>query len=249
LSTIAERQEKFHGGAGLGDGHRRRGRLSPGFSRKAQGPNRPMQSSRKNPGLPGMRLAASGREIIVRAMKLSALLAALSLPMLAFAQSQAPAPAAPSPSGAAPSVASGAASGSAAGKSAPAAAKKDDTKAAATKKAPATKKEEPPAVVEGVAIARAKGGFIGLRVVNSNFVLTFYDAKKKKVAPDVTRASLRWPVKYQPGDERAVLNLSGNLLTSSKVVKPPLVFKVFIGLYAEGSDQAVESYTVDYHGE
>jgi hypothetical protein len=60
---------------------------------------------------------------------------------------------------------------------------------------------------------------------------------------------VRWPVKYQPGDERAVLNPSGTALTSSKVVKPPLVFKVFIGLYVEGNDKAVESYVVDYHGE
>lgn len=181
-------------------------------------------------------------------MKLRALLAALCLPALLLAQSQAPAPVlsldAPKSTGT-----TGTANDPATGKSAPAAPKKDDAKSAAAKKAPAAKKEEPPAVVDGVAISRPKGGFLGLRVVNNNFVLTFYDAKKKKVAPDVTRAALRWPVKYQPGDERAVLNSNGTALTSSKVVKPPLTFKVFIGLYNEGSDQAVESYTIDYHGE
>lgn len=194
-------------------------------------------------------------------MKLRALLAALCLPALLLAQAQTPTPAAPDPT--APSSSAPTDSAKSAGttgttvnstttsKSAPVAPKKDESKSAATKKAPAptAKKEEAPGVVEGVAIARPNGGFLGLQVVNGNFILTFYDAKKKKVAPDVTRAALRWPVKYQPGDEHAVLNASGTALTSSKVVKPPLVFKVFIGLYNEGSDKAVESYAVDYHGE
>lgn len=185
----------------------------------------------------------------------------MCLPALLLAQAQTPTPSAPAPTSPSSSASSDSAksAGSAgtivisttASKSAPAAPKKDDAKSAATKKAPAStaKKEEAPGVVEGVTIARPNGGFLGLHVANSNFVLTFYDAKKKKVAPDVTRAALRWPVKYQPGDEHAVLNASGTALTSSKVVKPPLVFKVFIGLYNEGSDKAVESYTVDYHGE
>jgi hypothetical protein len=200
-------------------------------------------------------------------MKFRALLAALSVGSLStFAQTSTPTPTAPTPapapaSPAAPAPApsapvdaaksAGPAAGTTTAKSAPATAKKDDAKSAVAKKAPppAKKKEEPPAVVEGVAISRPNGGFLGLRVVNSNFVLTFYDAKKKKVAPDVTRAALRWPVKYQPGDERAVLNSSGTALTSTKVVRPPLVFKVFIGLYVEGNDKAVENYVVDYHGE
>lgn len=190
-------------------------------------------------------------------MKLRALFAALCLPALLLAQSQAPAPTAPAP--ASPSTDSGKSAGAkgptitvtAPDKSAPPAAKKDDAKSATAKKAPAptTKKEDPPAVVEGVAIVRANGGFLGLRVVNNNFVLSFYDAKKKKIDPDVTRAAVRWPVKYQPGDEHAVLNVSGKTLTSTKFVKPPLVFKVYLGLYNEGSDKAVESYTIDYHGE
>ena len=71
----------------------------------------------------------------------------------------------------------------------------------------------------------------------------------RRAAGGARSAALRWPVKYQPGDERAVLNSSGTALTSTKVVRPPLVFKVFIGLYVEGNDKAVENYVVDYHGE
>lgn len=118
------------------------------------------------------------------------------------------------------------------------------------KKAPAKKKEEPPATVDGLAIPRAEGGFLGLQVVNGNFALTFYDAKKKKIPPDVTRAVLHWPSKYQQLDERTVLNPTGpNSLGSEKVVRPPLTFKLFISLYVEGKEDSVESYTIDYHGE
>jgi hypothetical protein len=183
-------------------------------------------------------------------MKLRALLAAWCLPALLFAQAQTPAPTAPANAAKSAGPTGTTVTSSTTSKSAPAAPQKTDAKSAATKKAaPTAKKEDAPGVVEGVTIARPNGGFLGLHVANNNFILTFYDAKKKKVAPDVTRAALRWPVKYQPGDEHAVLNASGTALTSSKVVKPPLVFKVFIGLYNEGSDKAVESYTVDYHGE
>ena len=99
------------------------------------------------------------------------------------------------------------------------------------------------------ATAAFEGGFLGLQVVNNNFLLSFYDAKKKKIPPDVARAALRWPVKYQPGPERTVLNPGGGGLTSAKSVKPPLTFKVFISLFAEGSEEAVENYTLDYRQE
>ena len=131
---------------------------------------------------------------------------------------------------------------------APNAQKPGDAKAA-KKAAPAKKKEEPPAAIEGLAIERPDGGFLGLKVVNNNFVLTFYDSKKKKIEPDVARAGLRWVVRYQPGPEFAMLNPGGGGLTSTKTVRAPFVFKVFISLYAEGKDEAVESHAVEYHGE
>lgn len=116
------------------------------------------------------------------------------------------------------------------------------------KKAADTKAEEPEAKIEGMAIARPDGRFLGLEVKDSKFVLSFYDKNKKEMAPDVARATMRWPVKYQPGDERTVLNPAGDgkTLTSGKTVKPPHFFKVYMSLFVEGSDEAVESYAVDY---
>ncbi|HWA09003.1 MAG TPA: hypothetical protein VG838_05995 [Opitutaceae bacterium] len=190
-------------------------------------------------------------------MKFGAFLAVAGLLLEAVARAQTPAPPMPQAPQGGPdqpvrieiSPAPQDAKDTSAPKAAPAP-KKDDAKSGATaKKAapPAKKKEDPPATIDGTTIVRAKGGYLGLQVVNSNFVLSFYDDKKKKIAPDVARAGLRWPVKYQPGPERTVLNPGGNALTSGKTVKPPLNFMVFLSLYAEGSEEPVESYSVEFH--
>jgi hypothetical protein len=111
---------------------------------------------------------------------------------------------------------------------------------ATTEKAPAPK--SPPATkenkIEGVEVARAGRGFLGVQIVNSTFKISFYDAKKKPVAPDVTRAVLRWDPKYKVGKERVVLNLSedGKSLTSAKNIRPPYLFKLYITLLKDASD-------------
>jgi hypothetical protein len=105
--------------------------------------------------------------------------------------------------------------------------------------------------IEGMEIARPNGKYLGIRIVDGVFRLTFYNEKRKPIAPDVTRAALRWDAKYKAGDERTVLNPGGdeNSLTSSKVVRPPLTFKLYITLLAtaaDGTDVAVENYPIDF---
>jgi hypothetical protein len=120
--------------------------------------------------------------------------------------------------------------------------KKDDKKMGDAKK-----KEEPPAKIEGIEIARGTG-FMGIQLVGGTFKLSFYDAKKKPVAPDVTRASLSWKVRYQSLPERTVLNPDGNALTSAKVVKPPYSFSLAITLIkGDGDAAATENFAVDFH--
>ena len=115
--------------------------------------------------------------------------------------------------------------------------KKDDEK----------KKEEPPGKIEGIEIARGSG-FMGIQLVNNTFKLSFYDAKKKPAAPDVTRANLRWKVRYQSLPEQTVLNLDGKALASAKVVKPPFTFSLTIALVkGEGDAAETETFTVDFH--
>lgn len=116
--------------------------------------------------------------------------------------------------------------------------------AAAESMAPAAEKN----AIAGVTIPRPTGEFLGLEVADNHFVLTFYTAKKAKKPVDVARATLRWPVRYQPTDERLVLNPGGDgtVLTSARVIRPPHHFRVAIALFVEGSEDPVEFYNVSY---
>jgi hypothetical protein len=123
--------------------------------------------------------------------------------------------------------------------------------ASAGKDAKGKKKEDEMGKVLGIEIARPDDRFMGIRVVDGVFRLTFYNAKRKPTPPDITRAVLRWDPKYKIGEERTVLNPGGdeNSLTSSKVVRPPLTFKLFITLLtaaSDGTEKATETYTVDF---
>src|SRR3954465_1907496 len=114
------------------------------------------------------------------------------------------------------------------------------------------KKEDEMGKVEGIEVKRSSGtGYFGVELVNGNFKITFYDAKRKVIPAPMNRAALRWPVNYRPADERTVLNLSedGKALPSAKVVKQPYLFKLFITFLADGADEngpGTESYAIDF---
>lgn len=120
-------------------------------------------------------------------------------------------------------------------------------------KAEAKKEAEPK--IAGITITRPNGTFLGLALEGGTFKLSFYDAKKKPAAPDVTRAAARWNPNYKTGSERMILNLSadGKALVGSRPVRPPYTFKLYLTLLAptstpgsEGAEQATESYVVDF---
>jgi hypothetical protein len=112
------------------------------------------------------------------------------------------------------------------------------------------KKADEMGVIKGTEIKRADGTYLGLEIVSGNWVLSFYDKKKKPVGMDVTRATARWPNVRGPGDNRTVLNGSGTKLVGSRTVLPPYIFNVYITLLkGEGDDaQAVETVVVQYRG-
>ena len=110
----------------------------------------------------------------------------------------------------------------------------------AAKAAPA-----PEPKIPGFVISRRDGGFLSLLVDdNGNFRLTFYDAKKKAVPVDVARARARWSVRYKATDERTVLipTADGSALTSPLVIRPPYIYRIYLSLFVEGSEEAVENY-------
>jgi hypothetical protein len=130
---------------------------------------------------------------------------------------------------------------------APAAPAKPAAPAAKTPAKKEVKKEELPKI-PGINIARPNGTWLGLEVVDTKFKLSFYDAKKKLMPMDVTRATARWPNPRSPGNNFTVLNGSGSALFGVKPVLPPFVFNVYLTLLrGEGDDaQAVENYTVQF---
>lgn len=112
-----------------------------------------------------------------------------------------------------------------------------------------TPDSEKEGTISGTAIARPQGGWLGIELKDNSFVLTFYNAKKKPTPADKTGAVLRWPVHYQPNDERTELAPSGDpaVLSSPYSVKSPHSFNLHITLLSDSKDPP-ESYVIDFSG-
>lgn len=118
--------------------------------------------------------------------------------------------------------------------------------------------EEPEGKISGFPIQRANGGWLGLEIKDQNFVLTFYNAKKKPVAVDASAAVLWWTVQYQSNPERTELTPSSNpsVLASAYTIRPPYSFKLHISLLTDAGAPAAggpapappESYVIDFSG-
>ncbi|MEJ1972877.1 MAG: hypothetical protein WDM96_10585 [Lacunisphaera sp.] len=104
-------------------------------------------------------------------------------------------------------------------------------------------------VIEGITLTRPNGQFLGLTLVGGNFKLSFYDKKKKPTKVDVDRALARWPNVHGPGDNRTIMNPSGNALVGSQFVRGPYAFNLFLTLMRGEGDKSevVETYTVNFH--
>lgn len=116
--------------------------------------------------------------------------------------------------------------------------------------APNAPTEEKEGTIAGTPIQRPQGGWLGVDLKGGSFQLTFYNDKKKPIPADKTSAVFRWPVHYQPNDERTELTATGDpaVLASAYPVKPPYSFKLHIALLAEADKDTVESYTIDFSG-
>jgi len=109
--------------------------------------------------------------------------------------------------------------------------------------------EEKEGTISGTPIQRGEN-WIGIELKDSNFVLTFYNAKKKPVAADASSAVLWWPVHYQPNPERTELvpTDSPSVFASSYTVKTPHAFLLHITLLFAGKADATESYVINFSG-
>lgn len=120
---------------------------------------------------------------------------------------------------------------------------------AATRPTP-TPTVEAEGTIAGIPVGRSNGGWLGVQVEDRTFKITFYNEKKKPVPADATSAILRWPVHYQPNDERIQLLPTDDpsVLASTYVVKGPLSFKLHITLLNQSKPDTAESYVIDFNG-
>ena len=104
--------------------------------------------------------------------------------------------------------------------------------------------------IEGLAIARPDGRFLGLTLAEGKFKLRFYGKDRKPVPPDALRAVARWPNVHGPGQHRTVLTPAGDgsFLLGAQFVRPPHTFKLFLTLIAAEGVEPTESYSVDFRG-
>jgi hypothetical protein len=114
--------------------------------------------------------------------------------------------------------------------------------------------------IAGTAVPRGDGGFLGIELTDGNFVVTFYNQKKKPVPADVASVVMWWPVQYQTNNERVELTPSDNpaKMSSPKVIRPPYTMKLHLTLLSDPSSgethtygaaaPAPESYVVDFGG-
>ena len=111
--------------------------------------------------------------------------------------------------------------------------------------ADAGKEEE--ATIAGITVERKNGkGYLGLEIVDYNYKLTFYDLEKKPTPADHPRALFRWSPRGKSGDARYLLKVGAdeNVLTSSRYVRPPYNFLLFIVLIDDDPDTPTEAYTI-----
>jgi hypothetical protein len=113
----------------------------------------------------------------------------------------------------------------------------------------ATPDSEKEGTISGTPIQRPQGGWLGLELEDSSFVLTFYNAKKNPIPADKTSAILRWAVHYQPNDERTELTPTADpaVFASPYSVKPPHTFILHLTLLSDSKDK-LETYVIDFSG-
>lgn len=110
-------------------------------------------------------------------------------------------------------------------------------------KAKAVKVED--IVLPGIVQPRADG-YISLRVEGGNWLLAFYDSKKKPLPLDVQRGTARWNPAQKTGDAFCVLNpgSESNTLVGNRFVQAPRIFKVFVTLTKD--ENTKENFVFDY---
>lgn len=107
--------------------------------------------------------------------------------------------------------------------------------------------EEAEAELDGVVLPRADGSFLQLKMEGVNLVLRTYDEKKKPIAVDVDRATVRLQFASRSPEQFTLVPSDDKMsLTVGRPVRQPHVFRAYIALFRGDSETAVETFQVAY---
>lgn len=111
--------------------------------------------------------------------------------------------------------------------------------------APSAAAEEE-AKIEGHAISRANGHYLGVELDGLRLRVTFYGPDKKKETADASRIAVRWDHPRQTGGfKNAVLTPeSAEALASPGVFMPPHTYNVFLVLIG-ADEKPIENFVVN----
>ena len=116
---------------------------------------------------------------------------------------------------------------------------------APAKAAPAGENPAEEPKIEGITLARAGGGFLGVRAEGVTLKVTFYNEKKEKVAADAVRITARW---HDTKPRHMVLLPSApETLSSPPLLTRPFSYVIYLVLIG-ADDKPIENYSLRLTG-
>lgn len=119
------------------------------------------------------------------------------------------------------------------------------TKPAPLAPAPGAEKAEEIGTIEGMELVRAGGGFLGVKTEGMTLKVTFYDAKKKKVAADAVRIAARWHART--ARNMVLLPTGPDTLVSPPLLTRPFNYIIFLVLVG-AEDKVIETFSINLNG-
>lgn len=102
---------------------------------------------------------------------------------------------------------------------------------------------------EGVMIERKDGGMLQLVIETNHIIFRFFDDHMNRLPADVDRITVRIQKLSEKQRFTVAIPYEGvDGLRAPLVIRPPHIFKGYLALMRNGSDEPVATYVVDYPG-
>lgn len=97
----------------------------------------------------------------------------------------------------------------------------------------------------GMNVKRQNGGWINVQTSGAQLIVRFFDAERKPITPDVSRATARIRYAAKSDIARTVLKRKGDVLVSPSNVRPPHnSFVTFTLLHGDNEAAATEVFNL-----